>query len=487
MTMKTKMYMWVLALLLAGCNDFLEESSQDEMRPSTVEDMEQLLLGDGYEDANNIYYLTDIFTDDMNNNPAELAGLVDNDKWKFTWNEQMFNKAGGGENISLWQVPYENILGCNLVLDYLDKVEGNSRLRENLRGEALTLRAWYHLHLVNFFGVAYNQGNPVSEPGVPLKLSMDVEGGKYFTRNTVGEVYAQIEKDLLEGNHLLTTYDQDRNFYRIGHLAAKAMLSRVYLYMEEWDKALAYADSVLAEKPALLDLNKVSDVYDWSTMISGTILGVYNVTTPDEIIWVRRLSGGRPISYFVRPFYSYDGLDALYGWSIDDWLARKPLKGDFRGIFHFGYLNSGSCRDAVTKSLVDLGVSSCWQGIRTAELYLNRAEVYARKYLEEGNDAYRTAALADLNRLRSHRFNEDYYVPVNISDGRELLEFCFTERRRELVGETNHRWCDVRRQGITVTHVMVDEGNVRYVQDMTRYALPIPEEILRRNPILTQN
>ena len=37
-----------LSIGIMGCGDFLEESSQDEVRPSTVSDLEQLLLGEGY-------------------------------------------------------------------------------------------------------------------------------------------------------------------------------------------------------------------------------------------------------------------------------------------------------------------------------------------------------------------------------------------------------------------------------------------------------
>ena len=35
-------------LLLCGCDDFLEEKSQDEVRPSTVTDMEKILEGEAY-------------------------------------------------------------------------------------------------------------------------------------------------------------------------------------------------------------------------------------------------------------------------------------------------------------------------------------------------------------------------------------------------------------------------------------------------------
>ncbi|MEI3421738.1 MAG: RagB/SusD family nutrient uptake outer membrane protein [Butyricimonas faecihominis] len=101
---------------------------------------------------------------------------------------------------------------------------------------------------MNMFGIAYSQGNPSTDLGVPLKLDATVNGD-FYTRNTVAEVYAQIEKDLLDGNRLLMENRYERNFFRIDHFAAKAILSRVYLYMENWDKALAYADSPCRLKP----------------------------------------------------------------------------------------------------------------------------------------------------------------------------------------------------------------------------------------------
>ena len=55
--MKTGIYLLIfIAWLAIGCSDFLNESSSDEIRPSTLTDLEQLLLGDGYEDAYNFYY-----------------------------------------------------------------------------------------------------------------------------------------------------------------------------------------------------------------------------------------------------------------------------------------------------------------------------------------------------------------------------------------------------------------------------------------------
>lgn len=62
--MKGKICSLISVLFLTGCSDFLEERSQDEVRPSMVNDLEQILLGDGYQESN-FYYATEIFTDNV--------------------------------------------------------------------------------------------------------------------------------------------------------------------------------------------------------------------------------------------------------------------------------------------------------------------------------------------------------------------------------------------------------------------------------------
>ena len=122
-------------------------------------------------------------------------------------------------------------------------------------------------------------------------------------------------------------------------------------------------------------------------------------------------------------------------------------------------------------------------GIRSAELYLNRAEAYAQKYIAEGDEAYRLTALADLNELRKHRIRTEAYEDVYITGGEALLDFVYEERRRELIGESAHRWCDVRRLGISVRHTL-EEESFDEVRDMSQYKLPIPQLVLDENPSL---
>ena len=235
-----------VSLFLSGCDGFLEEKSQDEVRPSTVTDMEKILLGDAYfskADGLLFNYGTDIFSDDMMNN----AVIDSKDQRKkdlaprFRWERDMFDESCGYEDLSFWKIPYERIKGCNLVIEYMPNMQGDERKREHIIGEAHVLRGYYYMFLVNCFGWAYNYGDPVENLGVPLKLISGVTE-ELFTRNTVAEVYEQIEKDLLKGIQLMEENTMEFYFNRLNAAAGYALLTRMYVYMGDWDNVVRYAN-----------------------------------------------------------------------------------------------------------------------------------------------------------------------------------------------------------------------------------------------------
>ena len=77
------------------------------------------------------------------------------------------------------------------------------------------------------------------------------------------------------------------------------------------------------------------------------------------------------------------------------------------------------------------------------------------------------------------------------ADADDLFSFYKDERRRELCLEENHRWCDIKRWGLSVTHQYVDAGGVTTEYTLSSgsplYALPIPHTALERNNNLSQN
>ena len=143
--MKSKLFIILLASVAFGCSEFLEETSQTEIRPSTVSDMEKILESEAYFSGAEAYMFnrgTDIFTDDMQSNalPENTSLLTVKESWRyrFTWDATMFNESGGGEDLTFWSLPYERINRCNLVLEYIDDMEKfRMQLSRKLKGGQL--------------------------------------------------------------------------------------------------------------------------------------------------------------------------------------------------------------------------------------------------------------------------------------------------------------------------------------------------------------
>jgi hypothetical protein len=172
--------------------------------------------------------------------------------------------------------------------------------------------------------------------------------------------------------------------------------------------------------------------------------------------------------------------------------AGTTNEGDLRYKSYFNsYSNGGTFLYRSTKAVP--GAAYGGRGLRVAELYLNRAEAYAKRFAQTGNGSDRTAALADLNYLRQSRFDtrNAAYIPVTITDAAELFKFCQDERRRELCLEDGHRWTDIKRWGLSVTHsfTSVDGTTTQHVLQANSplYALPIPYLAFLNNPDLIQN
>ena len=138
---------------------------------------------------------------------------------------------------TFWSLSYQTVVGCNVVIEKAE--EGVSAQLDQLIGENYYLRAMVYFQMGNVFGKPYNQG--VSNLSIPLKLTSNVDDVP--DRHTVGEVYDQVINDLLKAESLMT---ENKSATFATKEAAQALLSRVYLYMEDNVNAEVYANKVLA-------------------------------------------------------------------------------------------------------------------------------------------------------------------------------------------------------------------------------------------------
>lgn len=471
-------------LALNGCQDFLKESSQDEIIPSTVNDLKSVMYKEAYPYAFSCDNYIPLLTDEMSCNGLNYnsyATILQNGTPVFTFNPEMFDGIEAfPTNENSWKKYYEKIKGCNVIIGQLPKVSGSEKEKNALLGQSLCLRGYYYMKLVLLYGQAYTGAgvNPEESLGVPLILFMDVTD-QFPSRNTLKEVYAQIERDLTSAAQLLEENYTSETAFRVGHIAANAILSRFYLYKGDFEKLIQSADKVISEGPALTNLSSI-----------GTTYTVFDPAGSQEVIWVYGSSLSRNGSYFTTSYWNATG--AIPFTVSNDLIEMYDSANDLRYSSYFYYETIKGVKYAIRGNKIGQNISNYGErGIRMGEVYINRAEAAARLFKESGNAKYKTMALSDLNTLRRSRYKPGTYTDIDISNSDELISFCLAERQRELCLEEGLRWYDIKRLGLHVTHRYVNQEGDASTHELEAgsklYALPIPYDAINRNYKLVQN
>lgn len=192
-----------------------------------------------------------------------------NDAALYTCNDGLKNVG------TIWMVGYKAIYMANSVIEVLDE---NKAENKQLLGEAYFMRGLMHLHMVTLFAKPYSMGR--DNMGVPLKTSTTSETQ---VRNTVGEVYDQIVADLRKAADLMG--DSRGNAGYPCRNAALGILSRVYLYMEEYDKCIAVVDEALNgddPKSKLEPTATYADYFKNAKTSKETLFCIAHETTDDR-------------------------------------------------------------------------------------------------------------------------------------------------------------------------------------------------------------
>lgn len=471
---------------LNGCQDFLKESSQDEIIPSTVSDLRSVMYKEAYPYQFSCDNYLPLLTDEMvcnGLNYSSYASVLQSGTPVFTYNPEMFDgREAFPTNENSWKKYYEKIKGCNVVIDQLANVSGSESEKNALLGQSLCLRGYYYMKLVLLYGQAYTGAgvNPEESLGVPLILSMNVTD-QFPPRNTLKEVYDQIESDLTRAATLLEENYTSETTFRIGYVAANALLTRFYLYKGDYEKLIQRADKAVSEGPALTNLASL-----------GTTYTIFDQAGSTEVLWVYGSSLSRNGIYFTTSYSSATG--PIPFTVSNDLVGMYDSANDIRYSSYFYYETNKATgmKQAIRGNKLGQNVSNYGErGIRMGEVYMNRAEAAARLFKEKGNAEYKTRALSDLNTLRRTRYKTGTYTDVNISDPNDLITFCLAERQRELCLEEGLRWYDIKRLGLSVSHVYINQEGVASTHVLEAgsklYALPIPYDAISRNYKLVQN
>lgn len=459
----------LIILFVASCSKgFLEldpqQSVSTENALSNIGDFRAAITGvyDGMSSSN--YYgryfvlVSDIMSDDVKPN-ASANRAAD---WCDYAGSSTDNNALS-ENI--WQQGYIVINRANrVILTDITVVPVLQDEYDHIKGQAYAARALAHFDLSKIYAQHYTYTAGATHMGVPIIMDLDPFGKP--ARATLADVYTQVIADF---NMALTMMDpMEDDPYKLTYLGVKALLSRVYLYMEDYQNAYNMANDVIAS--AAYDLVDNADYGD-----------IFDIEASDESIFE-----------IDKNEADNSGSDALGGMYINtgygDYLPTTELMdlypvGDAREAMFLEDLSIGG--GAYGTMRVDkygdlLGYDNT-KVVRLSEMYLNRAE--AGYYLAGVTDA---AVQADVDAIRQRGLPA---APAVTATGAALLDEILLERRLELCYE-GHRLFDLMRYKMDLDRTdctsqasacFVAYPDNRFILAIGQYEIDVNENIVQ-NP-----
>ncbi|AKD55269.1 RagB/SusD family nutrient uptake outer membrane protein [Spirosoma radiotolerans] len=337
------------------------------------------------------------------------------------------------------QLPYElyyRLIGnANIGIANIDNAAGTQAERNQVKGEALGIRAFSYFNLVQLYGKRYDAAaKPNSQPGVPLVLTPTTAG---LPRATVEEIYTQINKDLADAATLLTSARSFKSHINLEVI--KGFQARVALTQQNWADAAKYA----AEARKGYSLMTTAQYQE----------GFSDIGNPE---WIWGFDHVEDQSEFFGAFHSY--MSSNYNSTnirvtpkvINSLLYDRIPATDVRskmwvktptttnsivptGGVRAPYMNQ-KFRLPGTPSTSAMGDIPY---MRAAEMYLIEAEAQARL----GNATAAASVLFDLVSKRDPSYK------LSTSTGTQLIDEILFNRRIELWGE-GFRFTDLKRMNL---------------------------------------
>lgn len=448
----------LLLVIISGCKkDFLDKKpSSDIVVPKSLGELQSLLENHTVMNLN--AGLGQISCDDywIPSDANYLALPDQTSKNAYIWNKEIFD---GETGILDWNSLYKAVFYANNVLTELERsTYTDIRRRDNIKGMGLFFRAYAYFDLVAHFSKVYDSSKADKDLGIPLRTSGEID---YVTqRASVKETFQYILNDLNAALPLLLPDVITASSNRPSRTAAYGLLSRMHLYMGDYELAEKYADSCLKGYKKLSNFNTLNQT-------SLTPFGYISEETILFAVQVNKYSQLTSASSIVQPY------------SIDPFLLSLYHPDDLRLQIFFVKNTNGSYN---SKRRYTSG-NTPFTGFATDEFYLIKSECLARR-----NEV--SAAMIMLDELLITRFKTGKYVSPVISTKEEALARVLLERRKELVWR-GLRWLDLKRlnrDGGEITLNRTLNGTTyRLLPNDPKYVFPIPSEEIAQSGIQQNN
>lgn len=367
----------------------------------------------------------------------------------YTW--EITNGANFGLVEYNWSYPYLIIGRANEILDNIDAVTGKQSIKNNIKGQALAVRAFMYLHLVQLFGDRYDAATNNDQLGPIIYTSSSKEPKP---QSTVGQVHSLINDDLDTAISLLDGERIDKSY--INKSVAQGLRARAALLQEDWDMAISMADAAIsgfslmtnnAYQSGFNDNQNQEWLWGWPREFAngnGTVnfwgFMAWNSRNPEAFVNPRRISS--KLYNEVENISNTDIRLINFSKSIPDDSRFTYSDDDGNPVFFDAY--NKVAYHAFKFASATWGESSGRQqgdtpAMRAAEMLLIKAEAQQRN--PSISDAFAAQTLFELNS------NRDTNYTLSVNAGQALLEEIWLYRRLELWGE-GFRFKDLKRNNL---------------------------------------
>jgi len=428
-----------LLIFTVSCKKYLDAKTDKQLViPTSLSDAQALI--DFYDQMNGFYpSLGNESDDDFYLLPNYFSSLNVNSRNHYTWAQEALDETD-------WTYMYQVVLNANIAMETVDKLPSatkNSSAGKAVKGEAYFFRANAFYQLAEYYAVPYNKSTAGNLFGIPLRLSSDAT--PVSTRASLAETWQQIIADFKASASLLP--DVNAPLSRPSKVAAYAGLARAYLDMGEYDLSGKYADSALQLH---------SDLINYNTLDSASLYPFerYNA----EVIFTS--------------FTQLTGMHLLTNYRVDTFLYASFDSNDLRRSLFFTSNGPGTVG---FRGSYD-GTQTIFNGMASDELYLIRAECYARLGDKDN-------AMDELNKLLITRWATGTFIPYTAATADEALNIILAERQKELILRGS-RWFDLRRLNQDTRFaktLMREENGTIYTlpPNDPRYTFLIPADVIK--------
>lgn len=385
-----------------------------------------------------------------------------------------YDQESTGATLNLWSNGYAAINNINNVINAAKVIRSEGRsdvaLINAIEAEAHVLRGLMFFALANIYAQHYTYTADASHLGVPIPL-VTPKAGEKLPRATMKETYTQIISDL---KFAIDTdvWNKTERIYASKD-AAKALLSRIYLYMGDYDNAIKYSTEVLSTNKYTL-----APASEYKNMFIGTSQRTDFSTINKEIIWQFNLTYRQ--ANFLDIFYFGEGYLGTASPSHVSLFENSDVR---KSMLYLDPKSNSylSLKNAKYDNVTVANAPVTFKVVRSAELLLNRAESY---YFKQQYDL----AVEDLKAIRARAHDiPSSSVVVSYTSNEDLLEQIRLERRKEL-GFEGQRIYDIMRYKQSLNRGAACNSSLctlNYPSDI--FILPIPKRELDANDLILPN